>query len=566
MIAPGLRAQAGAYINPALGQRRPWWEATLGWQGQVAQPDGVRGTVPATSEPAITHAGVVGRQFGLLHWYQRVHLSPVSLALGNVVSSQQRQVMIWNAWLDQGATVTAVTMTGGEGITLTGPGVLPLAFKPLQVRYWQVSVALDGPPTVAASITWTVSATPLTLAITGSRVTAFGWVPDWADGVRESLAWLTDVLQSPTGAEQRRQLRAWPRRSWSATVIVDQRERTFADLAFYGWSQRNWALPIWADVTWLSTPVAAGALSIALDTTHLDYRAGGLALLRGATAFDVEVVEIDAVRADGIDLVRPVQATWSAGARVYPVRLARLTESPQRSRMTDQDSRYDVSLVASEMCAWDAPLALPLYRGVPVLAERPDESDELSGQFEWMATTLDNDINLPQITDLIGTGLSIQQHAWLLDGRAERAAWRSLAYHLAGRCNLVWLPTHADDVRLVATAAASASTLDIEMIGYARFGGGTTGRRHLRIELYDGTAIHRRITGGTVVDEQTERLSLDEAVGVELRTDNVRRISWLQLMRGQDDGMEIKHVTDVDGVATADTLLRGVRDDLELAA
>jgi hypothetical protein len=567
MIAPGLRADVGVYINPAFGQRRPWWNAPIAWAGTLPPVPAARGARPALAEPDRESTGRVGRQFGFLSWYQRVHLSTTTLALGNVVSSQNRQIKVWNGYIDRSVSVTAVNMSGGDGVDLSAPAPLPVVLRPLQARNWLVSVSLDGPPTVEATITWTISGEPsLTLRITGSRITAWGWTPDWTNGVQERLEWLTDVLQSPTGAEQRRKLRPWPRRSWSANLLVDGDDRVSLDLALYGWGQRNWALPIWTDVTWLSAVVNTGSQAIALNTNGTDYRAGGLALLLGASALEVEVVEVEAVRADGLDLVRPVQTRWAPGSRIYPVRIARLSEQPQESRLTDQASRYDVNFEAVEACSWPATPPATLYRGVPVLEEVPDESQDLSRQYQRLLTLLDNSINAPAVTDLVGTGIAVQQHRWFLAGRTARGAWRSLAYHLSGRAGAIWLPTFADDLRLTAVVAATAATLDIRMIGYARFGAGKTGRRHIRIELFDGRTIHRRITGAVVVNAGTERLSLDLPPGIELSAANVRRISWLQLMRLQDDAVEIDHVTDIDGLARASVMLRSLRDDLELPA
>jgi len=567
MIAPGPLAAVGTYINPGLGHRRPLWTAPIGAESS-AIAGGARSARPALAEPDRTAQGKFGHGFGLLSWYQRVHLSVTTLALGNLVSSQLVQVRVWNGYLDRSVVVSAVDVAGGEGMTLDAPAPLPLTLATLEAQAWSLSVSVDGPPTIDATLTWTVTDEPsLTLHVTGSRVTAWGWTPDWADGVKERLSWLTDVLASPTGAEQRRKLRHWPVRTWSATVLVDGEDRSSMDLALYGWGQRNWALPVWTDVTWLASGVSAGDQSIALDTTHLDYRAGGLVLIRGETAQDLEVAEIQAVRADGLDLVRPVQLDWDPGCRVYPVRLAMLTEQPQLTRKTDDLVSAEVSFRSMEPCDWPAVPQATSYRGVPVLEEPAEWSDDLSAQYERLLSTLDNGINNPVTTDLVGTGIALQQHTWMLAGREERGGWRSLAYYLAGRWKAIWLPTFAADMRLVATTAATSSAFDVATIGYSRFAvGGKTGRRHIRIELRDGTLVYRRILGATGVDRTTERLSLDSAVGVELTPSNVLRISWLQLMRSADDDIEIDHTTDVDGVARASLMLRAVRDDLELPA
>lgn len=568
MIAPGLSAAIGTYINPGLGQRRPWWLAVGTWDGNKPETPAVRGPLHVLGEPGLTGTGTIGRQFGFLHWYQRVHLSITTLDLGNLVSSQSQVVRLFNGYVDRDITVADVAVTGGDGMALTAPGALPMTLATLQVRSWTLAVSTDGPPTIDASITWTITGLPsLTLAVIGARVTGWGWTPDWTDGIKERLSWLTDVLASPTGGEQRRKLRQWPVRTWSATVMAEGDDRTSMDLALYGWGQRTWALPIWSDVSWLSSALAAGAEAIGLDTRHLDYRAGGLVMIRGSDAQHNEVAEIQAVRDDGLDLVRPIQAAWPAGSRAYPVRLAMLTEQPKMSRKTDDLVSVEVNFRSMEPCDWPAVAPAALYRGVPVLEQPAEWSEDLSVQFERLLSSLDNNVNNPAITDLVGSGIALQQHAWLLDGRAERSAWRSLGYYLAGQQKTLWLPTFSSDIRLVAITAATSSALDIANVGYARFAaGGTTGRRHLRIELRDGTVIYRRVLGAAIINSASERLSLDSAVGVELYPGDVLRISWLQLMRSASDDLEINHLTDVDGAARASLMLRAVRDDLELTA
>ncbi|MBN0084789.1 hypothetical protein JTL67_35465, partial [Pseudomonas aeruginosa] len=97
------------------------------------------------------------------------------------------------------------------------------------------------------------------LVITGNRITAWTLVPDWADGVQESLEWLTELLTSTSGVEQRRSLRLSPRRSFEAEFYAEGRERVLLDLSLAGWGGRIWALPVWPDIQLLASVTAAGA-------------------------------------------------------------------------------------------------------------------------------------------------------------------------------------------------------------------------------------------------------------------------------------------------------------------
>lgn len=503
-------------------------------------------------------------------WYHRVHVRPAELALGNVLETQTTPVRVWNAHLVP-QLLTAIDGLDA-GITVTGDGGPPTPFGALQELTWQVQVTRDGPGRIDVVLEWQFAAAAAPrLRITGNRVVAWGWAPDWSAGVRERLAWRTSIHSSPSGAEQRRALRLSPRRSFDFELHVHGRDRQVLDLALAGWSGRVWAMPVWPDVQQLAADVPAGAVALSCATDLRDFRAGGLAMLLGEEAAQAEAVEVSAVGPAGLTLRRPTQRAWPAGSRLYPARNAMLDEPPELLRKTDRLSRLAATVRLVDVSDWPA-AALPLYRGAPVLAERPEESEDLATRWERLQLLLDNGMAAPVVTDTAEVGFAVQAHRWLMAGRTEAAAWRSVAYLLRGRQRLVWLPTHAEDLELAAVASAIASAIDVQAVGYTRFGLGRPGRRDVRVELSDGQVLHRRITGATELAGEQERLLLDAPVGVTLRPAatgdlvHVRRISWLQPMRLDQDELEIEHLTDSDGVAAVRALFRLVRDDLETVA
>jgi hypothetical protein len=54
--------------------------------------------------------------------------------------------------------------------------------------------------------------------------------PNWVNGIREKLSWLTDVLASSYGTEQRRALRLSPRREFEMTFNPVDEARSYFDL------------------------------------------------------------------------------------------------------------------------------------------------------------------------------------------------------------------------------------------------------------------------------------------------------------------------------------------------
>lgn len=498
-------------------------------------------------------------------FYHRIHINPVVLDLGNLVSEQERRVTVWNAFLTP-QTLIDTPMEGGEGIEITAPGTLPLVFRPLQEREWILQISTDGPAIVGA--VWTFQFSGLdaqVVTITGDRIVPWSFAPDWTDGILERLSWRTDVMSSPTRAEQRRALRLSPTRSFEVRSLLEGSERSNFDLAVYSWGGRTWAMPVWPDIVWLPTAVPLGSTAIACDTAGRDFAAGGLALLRASGVEETrryEVVEVDTVGPAGLSLARPSLAAWPRGSRLYPLRLAELTQQPQVRRMTDTtvEARYRFEVV--EPTDWPAVMPATTYRGWPVLEQAPEESEELSVEWERSQLVLENPTGFGRRTDTAATPATLQQHRWLLGGREAQGAYRSLLYALQGRLKSMWVPTFSSDLVATAVIGAASTTIDIANVDYARFGAKRVGRRDIRIELHDGTAFHRRIDAAAVVDFDTERLAVDVPLGVEVTPGRIRRISFLALCRLNVDTVEIQHSTDADGTAKSAATFRSIRDDV----
>jgi hypothetical protein len=493
-------------------------------------------------------------------YYNRIHINPQRFDLGNVVSAQNFPVSLWNAFLEP-RTLNAIEGLD-EGIEISGQPDAPLLFPALKERIWQVTVTPDGQPVLDATLEWQFEGDiTAALRITANRIIAWTFVPDWGDGIEETLTASTDILQSESAVSQRRQLRLAPRREFSGSMYVEGRERQYLDLALFGWSDRIWSLPIWPDIQLLEVAVDVGAEFIQCATAFLDFRDGGLAMLRGEDAFTSETVEILEVLPTGLQLKRGTQQAWPVGSRLYPVRTAQLQSEPELTKLTDRLIEADVQFLVVEECEWPEWLPSTLYRGRPVWDRRPDDSENLTHSAQRLRSTLDSGMAIPLITDTAQRALQMLGQRHLDLGREARALVRSFIYGMRGRQKVVWVPSHMDDLTLVATASAVATTIDIENIGYTRFSNGKPGRRDIRIELWNGTVLMRRITGAIELDGQTERLALDAALGIEIQPGDVARISWMNLCRFEADAQRIEHMTDSEGVAAWSPVFKEERDD-----
>ncbi|PKM31727.1 MAG: hypothetical protein CVV07_01030 [Gammaproteobacteria bacterium HGW-Gammaproteobacteria-11] len=564
----GINSASGGVANPYLSSSHDLFSANeiVGWppfESVVSDSSPsellLHFPVSAASRPiSVIRSGSYRYDF-----YDRIHIDTTRVDLGNLVSIQVTALSLWNAHLE---TRNLVELTGlVEGLELIGQPTPPLEFAALQEREYELSVSPEGESVVDTLVRWVfANGEEVVLRVTANRIVAWSFVPDWGDGVKESLEFLTDVLASESLVEQRRGLRTAPRREFKAPMFVEGRDRQMLDLALFGWGSRVWALPIWPDIQFLKNPLESTASRIDAETEYLDFVTGGLAMLRGESAREYEVVEIDSIDSTGIDLKRPLQQSWPAGTRLYPARPAQLMRQPETTRLTDQLDEAEVQFLLLGVSDWPALTVedLPTYRAQLVYDDRPDESEDLTRLFQRSLITLDSRTGPPLVTDVAGRAMPVTGFGWLEMGRAQRARYRSLLYTLAGKRTAVWIPTHADDLTLVNPASDAEPFIDVAHVGYTRFGQARVGRRDIRVELFSGEIYYRRINSSSEISSDVERLFINEPLGLSVNPEGVKRICWLVLSRGASDTSDIDHMADSEGLASAQIVFMGVADDV----
>lgn len=374
-------------------------------------------------------------------------------------------------------------------------------------------------------------------------------LPDWANGVQETLSWSTDVMRaSATAVTQHRSLRALPRRGFKFALITEGQAHRAADMLLAGHSGL-WQLPIWHDVQWLNASLLAGVVAIPCATAGYDFVAGGKALLY--TAVNTwEIIAIATVEADHLALSAPTVGDYAVGARLYPLRSAQVEDQAQESQFSDNAGARDITFDIAEPCDWPLLSSPTLYLGHIVLDVRPDESSAPTSSNSRFAQTVDYGTSLPVIHDLPGIALRTQQSHWQPYGRDQHTWFRSLLYTLDGRRVPIWVPSFTSDLYPTADVAANSATLVIEWAGYTQFGMGKPNRQDVRIELYDGTVYYRRITNASQAGN-TETLTLSSALSTaSIAAASIRVISFMALCTSASDSVEIDHLTDQDGLST----------------
>lgn len=193
-----------------------------------------------------------------LDWFDKVHLIPrTKLEFGNIVSSISLEYEIFSGHRVP-INLTAITNNAGAGTTLpnapTPPEELPpftSFLDPTSARLskvkLRVQVGVDGVPTFDATIVFTFdTGEELTLELSGNRIALFDPVPEM-DGYQETMSFLTDIIPSISGKEQRISLRNNPRQGFKAQYLLDTEERQRMQNTLFGWQTKLFALPVWTE-------------------------------------------------------------------------------------------------------------------------------------------------------------------------------------------------------------------------------------------------------------------------------------------------------------------------------
>lgn len=497
------------------------------------------------SQQANPQLGLLAGGFGPDDWYNRIHLIPGVLSLGNLVNSQERTVEVWNAhFIPQ--RLADRTAANNAGLTLTEPVAAPTTFGALESRLYTLQISLDGPPTIDASYTWVFPSQSPVLRVTGARVIGLVFRPNWREPLTERLLWLTDIITHRDGSEQRIGLRSMPRREWEYTVTLVGPAAARLEALVYGWQSRVFAAPVWTDPQFLASDLPAGSLSITATTQYRDFAAGTLAVLVSDDLAH-ELVEVQAAAGGTITLARPTEAAWPAGTYLLPARLVRMPQSVRITRHSPAAAEAQLRLIVEPLQPLgDNPGPAPAqYQGQDVYLRQPNWAAPLDVDIaRELAEIIDAETGPLAVDDPAIAPAIIRAHRWLLSGRADIAAFRAWLLARDGRRTPAWLPSFSRDMELADTVGSSATALPIQDIHYRSQYAQLPGRRDLAIRLPSGATALRRIVASDQVVAGQERIQIDTGPGETL--DPGAWMMFLGLHRLDTDRVELRwHNPDV---------------------
>jgi hypothetical protein len=481
------------------------------------------------SEVAQNSAAVKAPSF-LDDYYYRVHVKPGIIELGNLLSTQVRNVEVWSAYFEP-QLLSNIDQVGTDGIILTQPQNPPTYFVALESRAYVLNISTNGSPIINALYTFNFPDDRPTLAVTGRRMVVWPFIPQTEHC--ETLEWKTDVLPSFNN-EQRLALRTAPRQAFSYEFQLDTYQFSKAKAIATQWAHRVYGIPVWAEATRVG-PLPAGTTELMLDTANADYRANDIVLVWESDGHFVAAENLQ-VLSDRIVLKLPLEDSYQ-NAYVVPLRFARTPQGVSFRRNAHDITVANATFLVVQNKDLGAAVGYPQYRGKDVLTDRTILVSDLNERISRSVDEFDNGSG-PIAVDIKNSWVSSTK-AITFDTltRAQRWMARRWIHSRRGRQKAFWLPSWNPDLILLEDVGPTGAALTVRPIGYPLY----YGVKDIMIQLKNGSRIFARVLSGSVDSNGNEVLSLAAQVGTGFAVADVELICFMSHVRLDTDRVEIRH-------------------------
>jgi len=482
---------------------------------------------------------------GFKEFFENYHVIPRQFAFGNILSTQTSPLNVFSGFRRTFGVWSSFVNNAGAGTTLLGMPTLPAVMSPLQGHEMTLEVTTNGNPSVDDDLAFVFDfgGTTINVPISLNRIVLFPVRPEIP--YVEKLKFLTDIIRTADGSEQRIAIRKNPRQFFDWDVRMDDMEwdKQRVDTLMFDWQSRIWGVPMWHEATTLTVAAAVGTLTVNVDTTaDADYRVDGLVMIfADSQTFDVQT--ISSFTANTITLKNATLNAFSVGATVAPLRTGNLRRSVSSSRFRSADQKLRLSFRIidndsdlADTSAFDSYNSKVLLDTCNVMV-----SSTLAEQFVRELIVIDNPAGIvtqdsPWDSGMHGFPLTLRAYS-----KAELWDLRQLVHALRGKQVSFYVPTFNHDLTPTGPLASASQDLVIENIGYTQFVRGRQPKNHIWMRLLDGTVYTREITSYVETTTALETLTMNAAWGADIALADIDRISYLEEVRFNSDDITIRH-------------------------
>lgn len=370
--------------------------------------------------------------------------------------------------------------------------------------------------------------------------------PNWADKVRISYDFLTDIITSGDGKEQRRAVRRNPRKTMNFSAIF-HRESKLSFAAFMDtWQPGQTILPEWPMQVTLGEPMAAEAEQCSyMGGVRPDWLVvGTLAILVNGPV--METREVVSVSDSTIRFAEISTTEWPAGTKLYRRLSGRLETSPTSRLLTNDVVTFPVAFEVdpgSETYLDTEPGELVGFR--EVFMRKPNYERPVSVDHVYPRNVID--YGYGKIGSFLPYDFPARVTKGDFIGRDHDDVRSAIEFFIRcrGRAREFLGPTWQNDVPYYAIAGGGFAIL-IKGKLFGQLYADSSVFRRILIRLADGTYVHTRVDFiESLPDTDSSVMWLVEQLPIaDLSPSTVIGISWELVTRFATDRLDIDWLTD----------------------
>lgn len=385
------------------------------------------------------------------------------------------------------------------------------------------------------------------LSVDSSVITATElqfFLHNWIQQFLIRTAFLTDVFQATTLAEERKSLLDRPDRDVTINLTgLKQIEVLQIEMALNHAAIEDTLWPLYPDFTELTTEATSSQNDLVCDVTFRRFFPGAKVLLvqfesTGREVLQTEFGVIDKVKSDRITLVDSLTNTFALNSRVYPLFVARV--QLDTFMQFPSDSTIDLQFTLSEVSGPSALARLTVDQpssfttrdldGVPIFDLQRNWSQSITKRLRRTGTSTPTGRSV--LTSVLGDrALSIYDLEYLKLNRAD--SWELLKFFdwARGRFRAFWFVSPETVFNFNAISQTSVSVVeDVPKEDLRAF------MEHVAIVMKDGTIYIREVA--TVITVAGNNIILwSDVIPVVLLAD-IDRVTFGNLVRFDQDAIE----------------------------
>ena len=426
-------------------------------------------------------------------FFDNVFISPSTIDAGLVTGNESFEFSIWHSYRSS-LELLGITEFGGESIELSGNK--SGSVTSFVSSKYQVSLNQSNSDTSYRASFDFGQAGSYDFKLTAAQAIVIHFPIDWGMQPELRHSYLTETIESWSGAEQRISLRDQPRLSATYQYgLTDADQYLFGNLI--GNFSGQYLVPIWPMQSELAQPVARFDSKATVTDLGEWVVPGCRVMLSDADTWEICLVASVAGRE--VVFVDLVKKNYRSGSRLIPVSQAWIGED-----VSSVAHGMDVEITGVSFDFDEVELLRPspvddftMFNNRRVLDIRPDRSKDCTIQYKRLRETLDPAIGRRYIHDRVQGAVKYLQYSWRFFDQSSRKRFDDFAELERGAQGEFYIESPLVSMSLAKDIEAATLEITIAQANYKNFLKSNTFAPAIALKLYNGTVLYRNVESAT---------------------------------------------------------------------